>query len=945
MNTFPIVTNIPAIYVELLEISDANNDTAYENTIKLSKLGDRSLIAFLPAVTMGIDGQGAPVEQYNFNDGDEIDVIWRGIDANGLEVSWSQAIKVSNRYPSRAIEFQVPSNKVKALASSKAYLWYRLTQGPHASEPGKIIHAPVLEITIDGLVLPAPLVVEAVGDTLDPEKLGGTATNRFATVKIDYPGMAAGDFVEVYRNGMPVENIPVSDSNLRRRPLQFQWKKADLLSQSGDVMAVHYVVYRGNPEEAYVSKVMALRVSPSLSTLPPFINELRDGRLDADAYIEKVFVHIPSAAALVGDVITLHWIGTGEVGSLQDRLPVTARSISGDIKFNVYDDIISANTRRLVKVYYTIARTINGRLVTLRSPDLIFFVGNEKEQQAFTQAGSLGALIVKDAPDGVLATTPAIKAATLVAPFAATQVGDEVSVYWRAEGEPDSQLVATQAVTPENVDSDLSFTAPADLVGGSVGKRASLFYVIKRPGDPEPSYLESPYTVVRIGALTGDSLLPPIVREADEDDRLDPMHALKGVVVEVPAYPGMAVGDRISVNWGGGPGPGTVSVAVTVSKIGPVMVNIPAGAVAYSVDYEVLVSYEVVRVLQTGTIYSPSRLIAELGFWDEELTVPRITQAPAGVLDLPAAADPITVVVDRWPLIAPGQRVWLNLEGTASDNSPVVITMAYAVTLTDADAQRSLSFNRPKADFAGLKAGSRLKVVFKVAWDGDVNEAEARLFPAYAVEIKQRGTSTGSPLSITSHDMNLGGFYVLVNDSSLTNPPINAFAIRTATGGRAPYAYFSGNPAVARVDAATGKVTALRNGVAIITATDQDGTTVTYRVVVTGVYALEQIPVVFHTYGVCLKSAMERGLRIPSLQEWKTMMNLQNGNLNLPYMVENGQSRERRVWTSDVQLFKRAALYPENAKTILLIDTSIILPGDSPIATAGETAHGFGLRN
>ncbi|WP_426118873.1 Ig-like domain-containing protein [Pseudomonas sp. DSP3-2-2] len=941
MAGFPVAVNAPSLLVELMEV----NSVGGESLIRLSRLGDRSLAAMVPAATMGVDERGAPVERNNFNDGDEIDVLWRGVDSKGVEVSWSQALKVTNRSPARAFEFQVPSDKVKALAGSKAFFSYQVTQGPNSQEPGKILHSPALEISIDGLILEAPQVVEAVGDSLDPEKLGGTQGNRFATVTVDYPAMALGDIVEVYRNGNPVEDIPISDSNLRNRPLRFQWKQADLVPLTGDVMTVHYVVYRGQPEQAYISKVITLRVGPSLVALPPFINEVKEGRLEPGSYTEKVFVHIPPAATLVGDMVNFYWVGAGEVGSLRDRLPVTARNVNGDLKFDVYENVISPNRRRLVKVYYTITRLINGRTVTLRSPDLNFFVGTAEEQQAFTQSGGLGLIEVKEAADGVLDTTP-VKDATLVVPFAATQAGDEVSVYWRIEGEQDSQLIGTQVVTAENVDSDLTFTAPASLVDSSVNKRASIYYVIKRPGDPEPTYLESPYTNIRVGPLTGDQLLPPRVIEANEDDELDPMQALDGATVEVPAYPAMAIGDQIKVTWDGGPGPGTVSIPVTVSKVGPLSVKVPASAVAYSVDYRVLVSYEVIRASQSTVIYSPSRLILELGFYDEELTVPRITQAPNGVLDLSTAADPINVVIERWPHIAPGQRVWLRLEGVAADGTPLVVTIAHATGLSDAEVQRSLSFTSAKSEFARLKNGSRLKVVFKVAWDGDVDETEARLFPAYEVEIRQPGAQPGTTLSIASHDLNLGGYFALIDDAYRANPTSKSTAIRTATGGRPPYRYSSSNPAVARVDAGSGKVSALRNGVAIITVTDQDGATVTYRVIVTGVHALEKIPVGFHTYEACNKDARQNGLRIPTLDEWKTMRTLSSGKLNLPYLEGSGGAWDRRVWTSTTDGYQRVSFWPDDGKTQSLADESV-WKGESsgPIGRAGETAHGFGLRD
>ena len=489
----------------------------------------------------------------------------------------------------------------------------------------------------------------------------------------------------------------------------------------------------------------------------------------------------------------------------------------------------------------------------------------------------------------------------------------------------------------------MNFIAPAALVQSSLGKRVSIYYVVKRRVNNEEIHLESPFTVIRVGPLSGDQLLAPKVVEADVNDFLDPMHALAGVTIVVPAYPGMAIGDIVKVTWNGGPGPGSLALdAITVRVVGPLTAKIPATAVAYSLEWEVLVSYEVTRVGQTATIYSPSRSIIVQGFYDSELPVPRIAQAPKGVLDLSTATDPITVVVDRWPLIASGQRFWLKLEGVTNDNKTLVINARTGEVINDAVLQSQLSITIAKSEFAKLKNGSQLKVFFRVAWDAAIDESEAILFPSCQVDIKQAGDVGGTILSIDSRDLNLGGFFILVSGATPSSSQYSAF--RTAFGGRPPYRYTSANPAVALVDSGSGKVSARGNGITIITVTDQDGATVTYRVIVSGVYALEQVPMLFDVFGSCCASAIGKGLRIPTLQEWRTMKQMNGGTLDLPYVVEPGVTRAPRVWTLDVTLegllYKRVAFYPATDKTEPLLDFTL-----TTRIYAGETAHGFGLRN
>lgn len=944
--------------IPLMESADINNDGVDENIVSLGALGNRDLVVLVRATTLFYGTEGGIQEQNNFADGDEIDLSWQGQDPQGASVSWSQALKVLNRTPPQAFEFRVPGNKVKALANSVASVSYQITRGVNSDAPAKIQSSPVVQFYLDGLALQKPVIAEAVGDSLDTAKLSGTGKQRYASVQIDYPDMQLGDVVEVYRNGFNVEEIAVSESLLERRPLVIQWPQAELDKLAGDVISLHYIVYRGTPERNYVSQTTAYRVGPSLVALPPFITELEDGRLELDKLASTLYVHIPPAATLVGDRVNLYWVGAGEMGSTRDRLPVSARNVNADLKFEIINSILQVNARRLVKVYYTVTRLINGRSVVLRSSELMFFIGNAQEHSEFVESGGIGAIQVTQAQNGWLDTSSTANAATLVVPFASTKVGDEISVYWDIEGETEKHLVGTQPVTDENVDADLSFTVDPVQVQAATGKRVSIFYVIKRWGSnsDEEEHLESPFTVIRVGPLTGDQLLSAHVLQADEDNVLDPMQALQGATVYVPVYPGMAVGDLVRVSWVGGPGPGTpVLEPVRVSVVEPLKVEVPASAVAYSVNWDVLVSYEVTRAGQATTLYSPETPVRELGFYESELPIPRIAQAPQGVLDLDSAADPVTVLVEKWPLIAPGQRFWLRLEGITTTNQPFVLTPNVAELIPDSAVQSRLSIPIAKRDLATLKSGSRLTVIFKVAWDADIDESEAVLFAPYEVDIRQGGAASGAALSIDGRDVALGGFLALIDEAYLANPPDKSFKYRTATGGKPPYRYTSSNPEVAQVDASSGKVSARSNGVAIITVTDMDGATVTYRVLVSGIYALTLLSAGLNTYGVLRDIAIRYpggALRIPTLQEWKTMAQMSGGGLKLKF--PDGATdivHDNRVWTSDVRtqvefpFLVRVAYLLDSGGDIGMIDTSILLEDSTlPILNTGNRAWGFFVR-
>ncbi|MBC3775455.1 Ig-like domain-containing protein [Pseudomonas sp. SWRI99] len=92
--------------------------------------------------------------------------------------------------------------------------------------------------------------------------------------------------------------------------------------------------------------------------------------------------------------------------------------------------------------------------------------------------------------------------------------------------------------------------------------------------------------------------------------------------------------------------------------------------------------------------------------------------------------------------------------------------------------------------------------------------------------------------SIVRTQMKLDGFSVKVPQWPTTGEDsVSNTAIRVPTGGLPPYDYASSDPLTASVSSA-GKVTGLKQGVATIYVTDQEGTTLNYLVAVTNVYRL-----------------------------------------------------------------------------------------------------------
>lgn len=184
-----------------------------------------------------------------------------------------------------------------------------------------------------------------------------------------------------------------------------------------------------------------------------------------------------------------------------------------------------------------------------------------------------------------------------------------------------------------------------------------------------------------------------------------------------------------------------------------------------------------------------------------------------------------------------------------------VITAVKNSSGTDLTNGGTVSDNKLVLSGSAL-AGAVLQVFDDGAFIEDVQTAanykwQSRLLPIlighhrYTVKEKAGNQCESDPwllerlaLSIDRTQMKLAGFSVKVPQWPKTGEDsIGNTAIREPTGGVPPYDYASSDPLTAPVTAA-GKVTGLKQGVATIYVTDQEGTTLSYLVAATNIFKL-----------------------------------------------------------------------------------------------------------
>ncbi|MFG6203123.1 Ig-like domain-containing protein [Pseudomonas retamae] len=322
--------------------------------------------------------------------------------------------------------------------------------------------------------------------------------------------------------------------------------------------------------------------------------------------------------------------------------------------------------------------------------------------------------------------------------------------------------------------------------------------------------LNSPWSaVIRLVVdLKGTRMPAPDVAEDpdDPDDAPDTIDlnklGSKALTVQVHVLePGWAIGDTIRVTYTATPGTWPVVVHPVEATVGrlPFVHRLLVPNAKVIADSEVAVSYEQVR---GGAVLATSKI------------------ARAKVIVKPVIAT-----------VKNSSGTDLTNGGTVSDNKVVLSGSALAGAVLQVFDDGV--FIEEVQTGANYKWQSRLLPILVGHHRYTVKEKAGNEFESDPWLLERLA------LSIDRTQMKLDGFSVKVPQWPKTGEDsIGNTAVRVPTGGVPPYDYASSDPLTAPVTAA-GKVTGLKQGVATIYVTDQEGETVNYLVAVTNVYRLQ----------------------------------------------------------------------------------------------------------
>ncbi|KIH84896.1 Ig-like domain-containing protein [Pseudomonas batumici] len=433
--------------------------------------------------------------------------------------------------------------------------------------------------------------------------------------------------------------------------------------------------------------------------------------------------------------------------------------------------------------------------------------------------------------------------------------GQTVTLVWIGTTAMGTEIRHEQTLPVMDIGKDIDFTIPDDKVSILAGGSVVVRYDVKTEA-PEP--FASQARLLPVSARPLD-LGPPRVLEA-HDSVLFPLQALDGATIRV-SY-AMETRDSIQAYWRGTPGNGTPAIEVKPgSASGTVDFAVPASAVSANIGKRVEVGYSVTR--QGIPAPSKSLPLDVLPIAHEDLRPPFVREAPDNLLlDLNTFAGDAHVEVRKWPHIQVGQRIWLRIEGTLSNGRPFTLTLWNAEEVSSISDVIEGLLARTHLD--QLRDLSGLTFIFKVAFDGSRDEADALAFPRLSLTLRAR--KRAPELIFDTSPVSLPGTIYLIPCHPRVLPAFGpGTTIQRAAGGGVPgYHYSSDDPRIAVVDD-SGTVTVRGNGKTAIRVSDSAGQRKSYEVSVSGVVQCYNLGE--GTSDETLRKAQQKSLSIPSLDE------------------------------------------------------------------------------
>lgn len=225
------------------------------------------------------------------NIGDVVNLVWQGKRANGSPYVYEEPVDVTSNNVGRPLDILIAAEHIAVLDGGTLELYYRVTSDAAVTYDVRESARSYFNVLNLRHELPAPVVLEADGDVLDPEAI----IPNGATLRVDYTDTVAGDVLtyywqSVYADGTGSDWVPITVAS-QGQPVNFRLASALVEASRGTTVSALYTLRRG--EQTRVSNVLELYIG---TPIPVAISNVTDSW----GQVANGGISVDTAVAVVG---------------------------------------------------------------------------------------------------------------------------------------------------------------------------------------------------------------------------------------------------------------------------------------------------------------------------------------------------------------------------------------------------------------------------------------------------------------------------------------------------------------------------------------------------------------------------------------------------------------------------------------------------------------------
>ncbi|WPN49334.1 Ig-like domain repeat protein [Pseudomonas sp. P8_241] len=581
--------------------------------------------------------------------------------------------------------------------------------------------------------LDAPIIKQSVNGVIDLKELN--QQDVIVQIKVQAPDFQLDDTVTLTWIGTPQTGKPLINTqseDIKNVPsiMEFEIPYAQVRALAMGSADASYVLTKKDGSPPLSSKREFADVIGDVYAHPaPTIREVLGDILEPDNLYATVDLTYPGMRS--GDLVELIWQGTRSNGTpyLHTEPYTVSKNDAEDKRITIYvlGEHISVLANGGLDLWYRV------------SNDEAAIYGVSESEHLLVKVKAIAATLpapkVPEAgPDDVLDPSKVFDHVTVRVEYLGTVKDDILRYYWTAI----SSSISTSdwlPITSVSAGKPVPFRVDARFVTPSIGQYVKVRYTLKHASTGLYSYSQT--LNLLIGELVGE-LPPPKVIQATGAD-LDPIKAINGVDVVVEYAKMNPELDTVALKWRGTPGAGTSDdLELPAHESGSVSFPLPASVVGANIGKPVMITYDVKRY--NFWTESDSLPLNVLTFQDPENELPRpdVPEAVNQVLDLMEFAGNAQVIVDKWPFIALGQRLWLRLEGKTTAGASHTIVLLDGALINQSQVENGLKESLLRTELLKLGHASPATVRCKVTFDGASEESMAVEFPLLPLTVRTR---------------------------------------------------------------------------------------------------------------------------------------------------------------------------------------------------------------